>query len=343
MTTPLRDLPATDPTPLYRYRDGLYAVDLLTAALVDLDFFTWLGAHPSDLEGICRGLGLARRPTDVLLTLAAANNLVECRDGIFRVTTTGREHLTTGSPFNLTPYYASLKNRPVAQDFSRVLRTGKPAHWGGASDGRDWHTSMEQDAFAQAFTAAMDCRGVYLGTVLASRLDLTSRRRLLDIGGGSGIYACAMAARFGHLRATIFDQAPVDRITRRLVAERGLADRIDVVAGDFFSDDWPVDHDVHLFSNVLHDWDEDVVERLVARSFATMPPGGLLVIHDAFINADKTGPLPVAEYSAILMHSTQGKCYATSEYERFLGRAGFDTVTFASTAADRGVMTARRP
>jgi len=99
---------------------------------------------------------------------------------------------------------------------------------------------------------------------------------------------------------------------------------------------------VHLFSNVLHDWDEPEVNSLLRRSFGALPQGGRLLIHDAFINDDKTGPLPVAEYSTILMHSTHGKCYATSEYAGFLSSAGFRDVTFTATAADRGLMTARK-
>jgi len=342
MTLSLLDRPATDPTRLYRYRDGLYAVDLLTAAIVHFDLFTWLGAHPSTLEEVCDGLGLARRPVDVLITLAAANGLVVRRNGVITITDMAQEHLTTGSAFNLAAYYASLKDRPVVQDFVRVLRTGQPAHWGGDKAGQDWHVSMEQEEFARRFTAAMDCRGGYLGAAVAASLDLTAHERLLDIGGGSGIYACVIAARFPHLLATVFDQAPVDRIAATLIAERGFADRVSVVAGSFFDSAWPTGHDVHLFSNVLHDWDQLEVEQLLRRSFNSLPPGGLLVIHDAFINDDKTGPLPVAEYSAILMHSTQGKCYSTSEYHAYLTQAGFSDVTFRETAADRGVMTARK-
>jgi predicted O-methyltransferase YrrM len=343
MSTSLFRVPVTDPVRLYRYRDGLYATDLLTAAVVHLDFFTWLTAHPSTLDNICAGLGLARRPVDVLLTLAAANGLVESHSGLFTTTEMAREHLVQGSPFNLAPYYASLKDRPVVQDFVRVLRSGKPAHWGGDKAGKDWHASMEDDDFARAFTAAMDCRGAYLGGALARTVDLTAHDRLLDIGGGSGIYACALAAHVPHLHATVLDQAPVDRIAQRLIEERGFSTRVTVTAANFFTDPLPGDHDVHLFSNVLHDWDETDVARLVRRSFEALKPGGLLVIHDAFINATKTGPLAVAEYSTILMHSTQGKCYAVSEHEATLARAGFVRPAFTETVADRGVMVAYKP
>ena len=104
----------------------------------------------------------------------------------------------------------------------------------------------------------------------------------------------------------------------------------------------PAHCDAHLFSNVLHDWDVPEVERLLALSHAALPAGGLLIIHDAFINAAKDGPLHVAEYSALLMHSTQGKCYSTGEYAALLDAAGFEPGPYHPTVAARGVMTARR-
>jgi len=342
MSMDLTLAPATDPISIYRYRDGLYAVDLITAAVVELDFFSWLAENPSTFDELCRHFDLRSRPADVMLTLFRANRFIELDAGTYRVTMLAREHLTAGSPWNLSPYYGSLKDRPVAQDFLRVLRTGQPAHWGSQRDALDWHAGMETESFARTFTAAMDCRGRYLAQALAARVDLTGKRRILDIGGGSGIYACAFFAHHPHIAATVFEQAPVDRIARTLVTERGFADRVEVLTGNFLEDAFPEGADVHLFSNVLHDWDVPEVTSLIEASSRTIAPDGLLVIHEAFINADKTGPLPVAEYSALLMHATQGKCYATSEYEPLLTAAGFGTFTFAGTVADRGVMTARK-
>src|SRR5258706_427697 len=72
--------PMTDPTSVYRWRDGLYAVDLLTAAIAEFDFFTWLAANPSDLAAICAHFGIVERPTDVMLTLFVAMGLLR-REG----------------------------------------------------------------------------------------------------------------------------------------------------------------------------------------------------------------------------------------------------------------------
>lgn len=338
----LTQAPETDPTRLYRYRDGIYAGDLVIAALVHLDFFTWLAANPSSPGDICHALGLAPRPLDVMLTLFAANGFVVRDADTVRVTTTAREHLVDGSPFNLRPYFASLAHRPAVTDFLTVLRTGQPARWDDRTEA-DWHRAMEDDTFARAFTSAMDCRGAYLAQHLARQVPLESRARLLDIGGGSGIYACVLAAHNPSLEAIVFDRPPVDRLAAARIAEHGMSDRVHVEAGSFFTSPWPSTCDVHLFSNVLHDWDDADVAHLIARSFEALTEGGLLVIHDAFIDEDKTGPLPVAEYSTFLMHSTRGKCYSTGEYAERLTAAGFTSIAFSNTAADRGVMTALKP
>lgn len=336
--TSLTSAPATDPLSIYRYRDGLYAVDLATAAL-SLGFFTWLKQNPSTLAAICAHHGFQERPADVMMTLFTANGWVQpSAGGEFRTTPLAEEHLCADSQWDLGPYYASLHDRPIARDFLEVLRTDKPAGWSGDKASFDWHKAMEQEDFARRFTAAMDCRGRFLGQALAKKLDLSGRSHLLDIGAGSGIYACCLTAQNPHLKATVFDQAPVDRIAGKLIEERGCAERVSVATGNMF-DGLLEGCDVHLFSNVLHDWGTADVKKLLAVSHTALPAGGLLVIHDAFINADKTGPLHVAEYSSLLMHSTQGKCYSTGEYAELMTQAGFTPGTYHDTEVGRGFMT----
>ena len=135
--------------------------------------------------------------------------------------------------------------------------------------------------------------------------------------------------------------APTTMPASKLIEERGCAERVSVATGNMF-DGLPAGCDVHLFSNVLHDWGVVEVKKLLAVSHAALPAGGLLIIHDAFINADKTRPLHVAEYSCLLMHSTQGKCYSTGEYAELLDEAGFVPGAYQDTAVARGFMTAIR-
>ena len=115
------------------------------------------------------------------------------------------------------------------------------------------------------------------------------------------------------------------------------------VAGDMFEDAYPSDCDVHLLANVLHDWNESNVRTLIARSFAALRSGGLLISYDAHLNSDKTGPLPVAEYSAFLMHSTLGHCYSVDEIKLYMSEVGFQNFSFADVACSRSVVLGYKP
>jgi predicted O-methyltransferase YrrM len=339
----LTSAPHTDPLLIYRYRDALYGPDMLITALVHLDLFSWLAEHPASRPEICRVFDLKDRPTDVMLTLFASMGFVEERNGVFHLTETAREHLVKGSPWFLGPYYAFVKDRPVCLDLLEVLRTDKPANWGSLKKEKDWHTAMETEDFATSFTEAMDCRGLYLSQAMAKTLDLSGRRHVLDVAGGSGVYACSLVAHFPHLRGTVLEKPPVDRIAAAAIAKRGYSEQVSVIASDMLTDPLPSMADVHLFSNVLHDWDEPVVRDLLKKSFVALPPGGLVLVHDAYLNPDKTGPLHVAEDSVLLMHSSQGRCYSTAEMERYLTDAGFREFTFSASAVARSVMTGRKP
>jgi len=333
--------PATDPLPLYRLRDGIVAVDLLAAALAHLDFFTWLAGHPATLSTICAHFEIHARPADVMMTLFNAMGLTTMAGGVFHCTLRAREHLCSTSPWNLAPYYASMKDRQPTTDMLKVLRTGKPANW-GSYDPDAWSKAMERPDFAQSFTEAMDCRGMLLGPILAKKIHLADQHSLLDIAGGSGIYACAIATAHPHLRVAVLEKAPVDQIARVSIENRGCTHRVQVQAGDIFQGAWPSGFDTHLLSNVIHDWNEDAVITLLAKSHAALEPHGLLVLHDAFINAEKTGPLHIAEYSALLMNITEGKCYSMGEVRGFLNDQGFEWMEYQPTAVNRGFIVARK-
>jgi hypothetical protein len=335
--------PNSDPSALLRYRDGIWAPELLGAAVTELDFFSWLAKSPTDAKAICASLGLAERPVDVMLTLFSAMGLVEKRGEVFHPTETAREFLVRDSPWFLGPYYSSLGGRPGCRDLLEVLRSGKPVGWTTRKDEKPWAEAMEQDAFARQFSGAMDSRGLYLGPALARRLELKGRKHLLDIAGGSGIYSCCIVAAHPHMQATVFEKPPVDQVARDCIAKRGCSGRVDVEIGDMFAGPLPSGFDLHLWSNALHDWDAPTVGALLEKSFLALPPGGLVVVHDAHINPEKTGPISVAAYSVFLMVMTEGKCYSVGEMEGFLVGAGFANVVCEKTRADHSMVTARKP
>jgi predicted O-methyltransferase YrrM len=335
--------PASSADFIYRTRDAIAAADALAVAIVHLDLFTSLDRSPADVAGVATRFGLHRRPVDVLCTLLLAQGLL-VRDaaGLLRPTATAREFLVAGSPFDARAYYAAMADRPGVADFLRVLRTGRPAHWPGEETAGDWHAAMRDEAFAESFTAAMDCRGRVLAPALAAAVGGSAPRRLLDVGGGSAVYSRGLAERFPDLTATVLEAEPVDAIARRAIAAAGLDARIEAVAADMFGAAWPEGHDCHLFSNVLHDWDEPECRTLVAKSVAALPAGGRILIHDMLLDDDKAGPPWAAEYSVLLATITQGRLYSTAEIAGWLVEHGFKVVASAPTALGRSVLTAAR-
>jgi predicted O-methyltransferase YrrM len=336
---------ATDPTALYRVRDGIYAPDLLIVAIAELDLFTFVKeAGAIDAAGLCEQLGLDTRAADVMVTYLTALGLLERNaDGQLSVTRTAGEHLVAGSPLDLRAYFGSLRERPACDELLAVLRTGEPAAWASATAEPRWAERLDDVDFAKRIMAAMDARAAFLGPALSAALADVHARRVLDVGGGSGAYACALADRRPELRATVLERPPVDSAARTLLAERGYDDRIEVASGDMFTEPLPAGHDLHLFSHVLHDWSEEQVRQLLSASFSALMPGGALVDHDTHINQSKTGPPAVAEYSVLLMHSTLGKCWSVGELAAMLDDVGFTRIAARPTAADRTAIVAYKP
>lgn len=336
--TDLTIAPATDPVSIYRHRDALYASDMLIAALKGFDFFTWLMDGPQTVQSICEHFGFHSRPVDVMTTLFVASGWLTRNGETLSITETGREHLVAGSPWFIGPYFPKVNDRTIATDLLECLKTGNPANFASRKDHKDWHKAMETDTFAKEFTAMMDCRGVLLAQALAKNLKLAGRKQLLDIAGGSGVYACSLCAHNSDMQATVLDKSPVDQIAAGAIAERGFSDRVSVVASDMLNDPLPSGFDVHLFSNVMHDWDVDLVKQLLKTSADSIETGGLMIVHDTFLNADKSGPLHVAEYSVLLMHVTQGRCYSVKEISDWAAEVGFTQIENVPGAAVRSAL-----
>lgn len=339
----LKTAPATDPTAIFRHRDALYASDMLIVALKSLDLFTQIADHPQTLEAICQTFSINRRPADVLTTFLVASGWLVCNQGVYSLTQSAREFLVKGSPWYIGPYFPPTSDRPIARDLLECLRTDKPANFASRKNHDDWHKAMETESFAREFTEMMDCRGVFLAQGLAKQLNLSGHTRLLDVAGGSGVYACSICAHHHGIEATVLEKSPVDQIARNAIAERGFNDRVSVVAGDLFDENWPHGFDIHLLSNVLHDWNEGTVKQILRSSWESLPQGGMMVVHDTFLNKDKTGPLHVAEYSILLMHVTQGRCYSEQEITDWAKEIGFVFDKRVESGAMRSALIYRKP
>jgi predicted nicotinamide N-methyase len=275
------------------------------------------------------------------MTLLKSYGFITETNDKYYLTELSKEFLVNYSLFDLSSYVDSLKDRPICLEMLKVLQTGQPINWSSNKNSQDWTTEMNNDSFAEKFTNSQNSRGVYLANGILNCIDFLKQKRLLDIGGSSGIYSVVILEKYKNLSATIFEKFPVNRISEYFINKYSI-NNIDVITGDMFKDNFPENYDIHLLSHVLHDWSENEVELILKKSFNSLAPNGLLIIHDAHINEDKNGPISVAEYSVLLMSSTYGKCYSINELTVMLMKIGFKNISFKKSFVNRSVIIAKK-
>lgn len=338
--------PTQDATPIFELFRGVYATQLLTAAVAHFGILEKLAAGPKSAAALQAEIGLERRPFVVLTTALAAMQLLQKKDEAWELTSLAREHLLGAAPFAVTGYVGLAAQAPEVVEMVARLRTNKPA---GAGDeegaafifGEGIESAMERDASARWLTLALAGRAKNVAPYLSQVVDLSQATRLVDIGGGTGIYAIACLRRFPTLKATVLDSPEVLKVAREMAAEYGVLDRMEFVAGDMFADALP-EGDVMLLSNILHDWDEPECEALIGKVSQALPTGGRLLIHDVFLNDDLQGPLPISLYSAALFTLTQGRAYSQREYRAWLTAAGLPSKAAVATHIHCGVIEATK-
>jgi hypothetical protein len=350
MTWNATEPPRTDPTPIFEVFRGNHGTELLTAAVAYLGVFSRLAEGPRSFEALRQALGLAERPTRVLVTALRAFGLViKDPEGRLDLSDLAREHLVPGAAFDVGGYVGLAADSPGVVEMVERLRTNRPAgaekdEPGAAFIFREGiESAMEQEATARELTLALAGRAKNVAPILAERYPLDGARLLLDVGGGTGIYSITWLQRHPALRAIVWDRPEVLKVAREMAEAHDVADRLECRPGDMFRDPLPVGADVILLSNVLHDWDVPECRTLVRRCAEGLAPGGRLLIHDVFLDDALDGPLPIALYSAALFRLTEGRAYSAGEYRAWMAEAGLETGPMTPTLIHCGVLPGTRP
>lgn len=315
------------------------------ATAVDLRAFSEIPSSGATVAGMTKLLGLEERPTRVLLGALAAMGLLTKRGPRYRNAPIADRYLVEGRPLYYGPFIAMLDRRlyDTYRNLDVALRTNRPLTADPAL-GNVFQTMARDPAMAQLFTRAMHANGGYWAEQLAKRVDFSRHRHLLDVGGGSGVYAIAIARRHRRMRATVFDLPGVLKVAREHIRGERLEDRVETLAGDFFRDAWPKGPDVVLFSAVLHDWVPETSRALLRKAATVLPRGGEVIIRETFLDDDGTGPLYAAMSSVTMLVETEGENYSWATYESWLREAGFGQfrrIPFPTTAAS-GALVARK-
>jgi hypothetical protein len=273
----------------------------------------------------------------VLRLLAALGVLAEPEPRTFGLTTLGTR-LRSDVPASMRNW-AMLADtigfrayEPIL-DAVRTGRTGAELAYGTAT----FEGLRRDPRRAARFDAAMSERTAAFAPSVAAAYDFAGMRVIADIGGGQGTLLAAILRRHEQLRGVLFETAHVADRAANVLREAGVADRCQIVAGDFF-EGVPGGADGYLLANVLHDWDDGEAAAILRSCRGAMRTGGRVLVVERLIPDDPRDAVPVLLSDLNMLLVTGGLERTNAEYRALLAAAGLRPGRIQPVAAPYGVI-----
>jgi demethylspheroidene O-methyltransferase len=218
--------------------------------------------------------------------------------------------------------YADLSD-PVA------LLRGGPAH-GALAQCFAYATSDEPSELSSQtvrdYSAVMAASQPLVAGEVLDAYPVQRHRRLLDVGGGEGVFAAAVARRAPHLELTLFDLPAVAAAASVRLAGQGLAGRVTTQGGDFFRDPLPRGADLATLVRVIHDHSDEGAAKILRAVHTALPPGGTLVLAEQMADTPGAQPMGDAYFGFYLLAMGRGRPRSAVQLTAMLRAAGFRSV-----------------
>lgn len=182
---------------------------------------------------------------------------------------------------------------------SEALKTNKPI---GEKQGEDIESVFDKAKSnleveqLQKITNAMYGISIGPAMALAKNVDFSKHKKMMDIGGGSGVYAIQVVANNpNHMSAVVLDSKPVCQVADGYIKQYNLQDKVQTMTFDFFNDQLPNDCDVAFLSHIVHIFDKDKNITLLKKIYDSLQnENGIIMISEWLLNDEKTGPIASA-------------------------------------------------
>jgi demethylspheroidene O-methyltransferase len=208
--------------------------------------------------------------------------------------------------------YADLVD-PVA-----LLRRGG----GGGALSRYWAYAESSDPAASGgaavapYSALMAASQRMVAEQVTAAYDFSQHQRLLDVGGGEGVFVRAAKVEAPRLEVALFD----------LPAVAARAGDITTYGGNFFEDPLPQGYDLISLVRILHDHDDEPAMALLRNIRRSLPPGGRLMIAEPMAGTRGAEAMGDAYFGLYLWAMGSGRPRTVQEIKAMLAEAGFAKV-----------------
>jgi SAM-dependent methyltransferase len=297
-------------------------------AAMELGLFWLLADKPLPASALAQHLDIPLNRCHYWLQILCRLDLLEEGNEGYTPTTNAREAILAKQDQDAWAFLVR-ENRDrwwYVQDLA--LNIGRPMSAWQAQDLEivKYFQQIEEDPlYAARFTRMLYQIHTSFAEQLANLLDLRDARRLLDLGGGSGVVSFALLRKWDQMTSVVMDVESVCRTGREIAAENQLEDRITYLAGNFLNVDLPSGFDLVLLCDV-----SAFDQALFRRIHAVLNENGRFAIVDKF--AQSRTCAPPSRLMWAFLHSLESPAqsvdYITAEMvQDQLQQAGFRDIS----------------
>ncbi|XP_053296291.1 acetylserotonin O-methyltransferase [Pleuronectes platessa] len=323
----------TYPRKIMEYMEGfLVSKTLFTACELGVFDVLLAAERPLSVEEISQEVGASLDGTERLLAACRGLQLLNTHQDDGRVlysnTEQARVYLTRSSPVSLfqSIQYSSKTIYFCWHYLTDAVREGSNQYEKAFGVGsKDLFEALYRcDEEMVKFMQLMNSIWNICGKDVVTAFDLSPFKVICDLGGCSGALAKQCTSAYPECTVTIFDLPKVVRTSREhFVSEADL--RISFHQGDFFKDPLP-EADLYVLARILHDWTDERCIELLSRVYEACKPGGGVLLVEALLHEDGSGPLTAQLYSLNMLVQTEGRERTAAQYAALLAAAGFTDI-----------------
>jgi len=272
---------------LSRIAFGFMASKALFAAL-HIDLFSALSGTAKTVDEIAAETKVPSNRILTLVTALSSIGVLSFDDGKISNAPAAEQFLVRGAKYEYGDYLRYQIDKqmyPFLEQLNEVVDGTLDPN--AVDSYASWMSDPDE---ALLYSSSQHAGSLGPGRTLARKVDLSSAKTLLDVGGGTGAMAISLCKAYPQLSATIIDFPNVAEIGWQFVSEANLVNRVRYVPSNAIDCEWPTEQSAVLMSYLLSGVPGEKVSELFGAAWASLEPGGIVIIHDFMVDADRRGP-----------------------------------------------------